>query len=251
MRFIVFWSKNPAPLLPFLPILREMGIGCYVHYTLNDYEAEGLEPQVPPLASRIDTFYQLRDSLGPGSVVWRFDPLILTDQIDIDSLLGKIAGLAEKLKGYAEQLVFSFADIGTYARVGNHLTKAGINYREWTPADMISLAKGLQNLHLEMRLSTCAEYVDLHNFGIRHNRCIDPELMTRLRPFDTLLHNHLFGSKRDKGQRALCQCVVSKDIGQYCTCTYGCLYCYANSSVQKALVNYQRHIANPHHDSIL
>lgn len=39
-RFIVFWSKDPRPLLPYLHILRELNIKCYVQYTLNDYEEE-------------------------------------------------------------------------------------------------------------------------------------------------------------------------------------------------------------------
>lgn len=29
-RLIVFWSKNPAPLLPHLSTLKERGIGCYI-----------------------------------------------------------------------------------------------------------------------------------------------------------------------------------------------------------------------------
>lgn len=74
-RFIVFWSKNPAPLLPYLHILKERGIGCYVQYTLNDYEEDGLEPNLPSLSQRIDMFHQLTDVLGFGSVVWRFDRL--------------------------------------------------------------------------------------------------------------------------------------------------------------------------------
>lgn len=90
-RFIVFWSKNPAPLLPYLSMLKERGIGCYIQYTLNDYEAEGLEPNVPPLEQRIATFRRLVEVLGIGGVVWRFDPLILTDRINIDTLLRKIA----------------------------------------------------------------------------------------------------------------------------------------------------------------
>lgn len=88
-RFIIFWSKNPAPLLSHLSWLKERGIGCYIQYTLNDYEAEGLEPNVPPLEQRIDTFGRLVDALGAGSAVWRFDPLILTDRIAIDTLLEK------------------------------------------------------------------------------------------------------------------------------------------------------------------
>ena len=96
-RFIVFWSKNPRPLLPHLDYLKERNIGCYIQYTLNDYEQEGLERGVPPLNERIDTFKALVGKLGKGRVIWRFDPLMLTDDIDIDLLLAKIEhiGIAE------------------------------------------------------------------------------------------------------------------------------------------------------------
>ena len=63
-RFIVFWSKNPQPLLQYLPILERRGIKCYIQYSLNDYVAEGLEKNVPPLGQRIDTFKKLVDVLG-------------------------------------------------------------------------------------------------------------------------------------------------------------------------------------------
>ena len=89
-RFIVFWSKNPLPLLNHLDYLEERNIGCYIQYTLNDYEKEKLEQGVPALQQRIDTFKQLVDKLGKGRVVWRFDPLILTGDISIDTLLAKM-----------------------------------------------------------------------------------------------------------------------------------------------------------------
>lgn len=79
-RFIVFWSKNPRPLLDYLHKLEERNIKCYIQFTLNDYEAESLE-KVPSLEKRIETFKLLVDRLGVGSVVWRFDPMILTDNI--------------------------------------------------------------------------------------------------------------------------------------------------------------------------
>ena len=92
MRFVVFWSKNPRPLIEsgILDYLAERNIGCYVQYSLNDYEAEGLEKGVKPLDYRIETFRMLVERLGKGAVVWRFDPLILTDTVDIDLLLEKI-----------------------------------------------------------------------------------------------------------------------------------------------------------------
>ena len=52
-RFIVFWSKNPKPLIPHLDYLRRRGIGCYIQYTLNDYVDEGLEKGVPSVDFRI------------------------------------------------------------------------------------------------------------------------------------------------------------------------------------------------------
>ncbi len=87
VRFIVFWSKNPAPFIPYLPILKEKGISCYFQYTLNDYEREWLEPNVPLLSERIRTFRKLSSILGKSGVVWRFDPMILSDKMSIEDLL--------------------------------------------------------------------------------------------------------------------------------------------------------------------
>ncbi len=229
-RFIVFWSKNPAPMLEYLPRLRKKGIGFYIQYTLNDYDAEGLERNVPPLHQRIDTFKRVVDEYGTGSVVWRFDPLILTDKIGIPELIEKIQGIATKLHGYTDKLVFSFADIAGYKKVGANLHRAEVNFREWTEAEMMDFAQQLTELHLPMQLCTCAEPINIAKFGIEHNHCIDADLISRLAPDDTALQMWLFGASKDKGQRPACGCILSKDIGQYNTCTHGCLYCYATST---------------------
>lgn len=229
-RFIVFWSKNPAPMLPLLPRLKDKGIGFYIQYTLNDYECEGLEVNVPKLDARIDTFKKIVDGYGLGSAVWRFDPMILTDKIGIDELLGKIQRIASELNGYTEKLVLSFADIAGYKNVGINLRNAGVNYREWTESEMREFATGLQYMNLNMQLATCAEKIDLSQYGIEHNHCIDPDLISRLAPDDPALQMWLFGATKDKGQRQACGCILSKDIGQYNTCTHGCLYCYATNT---------------------
>lgn len=253
-RFIVFWSKNPAPLLPRLSTLKERGIGCYIQYTLNDYENEGLEPNVPPLQQRIETLRRLVDVLGFGAVTWRFDPLILTDRISIDTLLEKIAGIADALAGYTEKLVFSFADIESYKKVSRNLRHSGINYCEWDEATMREFASRLSPMNRDIwnfRLATCAECMDLSEYGIEHNRCIDPELISRIAPDDVVLQNFLYNTKADSGQRKACGCILSKDIGAYNTCPHGCFYCYANTSPASAFENYKRAIANPHIDLII
>lgn len=228
-RFIVFWSKNPAPLLHYLPKLKERGMGFYIQYSLNNYEQEGLEPNVPKLIDRIDTFKRIVDIYGVGSVVWRFDPLILTDKISVQELLDKVNRCTMELSGYTEKLVFSFADIAGYRKVGANLNRAGVNYREWTHRDMLEFANGLHKLNLPIQLATCAEPIDLSVYGIEHNHCIDPEQISRLAPDDPLLQMWLFGASKDNGQRKACGCILSKDIGLYNTCTHGCLYCYANN----------------------
>ena len=253
-RFIVFWSKNPAPLLPYLSTLKERGIGCYIQYTLNDYEAERFEPNVPPLAHRIDIFRRLVDALGMGAVVWRFDPLILTDRINIDTLLQKIARIADALVDYTEKLVFSFADIESYKKVSRNLRQSGIDYREWNKESMLEFASRLSMVNRDnwnFRLATCAERIYLSESGIDHNRCIDPELISRIAPNDAVLQNFLYNARADSGQRKACGCILSKDIGAYNTCPHGCLYCYANTSPTSAFENYKRAFANPHIDSIV
>lgn len=114
-RFIVFWSKNPRPLLPYLHILKKRNIKCYIQYTLNDYEQEKLE-KVPSLTNRIETFKMLVEQLGKGSVIWRFDPMILTDDISVDDLLRKVQNIGDQLKDYTEKLIFSYADIAMYKK---------------------------------------------------------------------------------------------------------------------------------------
>lgn len=252
--FIVFWSKNPAPLLPYLSILKQRGIGCYIQYTLNDYEEDGLEPEVGPLNERTDTFRRFVDALGPGSVIWRFDPLILTDKLTPEKLMDKVCHIGDALKNYAEKLVFSFADIAGYKKVGRNLSQSGIAYREWDESTMREFARRLSDVNRERWnyiIASCAEEIDLSDYGIEHNRCIDPELIGRLAPEDVELQNFLYNARTDKGQRKACGCIMSKDIGAYNTCPHGCLYCYANTSPLSGRANYTKHLTTPTLDSII
>lgn len=189
-----FWSKNPYPLLDYLHILEERNIKCYIQYTLNDYESEKLE-KVPSLEKRIETFKLLVERLGKGSVVWRFDPMILTDDISIDDLLAKVQNIGDKLKGYTEKLVFSYADIALYKKVKANLERSGIAYHEWTEEQMEIFAQKLSAMNRERgwnyTLSTCGEKIDISKYGIEHNRCIDGDLITRIAWKDQELMNFM------------------------------------------------------------
>ena len=192
-RFIVFWSKNPRPLLQHLDYLKERNIGCYIQYTLNDYEKEGLERGVPILSERVDTFKLLVDKLGKGRVIWRFDPLLLTDDISIDALLTKIERIGDQLQGYTEKLVFSYADILSYRKVKANLEKNHIPYQEWTESQMLEFAERLAELNKKWgyTLATCGEKADLQQFGIEHNHCVDDALIIRFAYEDKKLMDFL------------------------------------------------------------
>jgi hypothetical protein len=218
-------------------------------------------------------------------VIWRFDPLLLTDDISIDTLLSKIECIGDQLQGYTEKLVFSYADILSYRKVKANLEKSHIPYHEWTEPQMLEFAERLAELNRKWgyTLATCGEKVDLQQFGIEHNHCVDDALIIRFAYEDKNLMDFLkvktfpmpstdlfgntnplpsdaiilpnstyatHGDNRDKGQRLFCGCIVSKDIGEYNTCPHLCEYCYANSSKEIAVRNWKEHKNNPFGETI-
>jgi hypothetical protein len=236
-RAVVFWSKDPRPMLPHLAELDRRGIGYYFQFTLNDYEAEGLEPGVPPLSERIATFRELAQTIGKAKVVWRADPFLLADGLDVDRLVERVARIGERVHPWTEKLVIAFADIERYAKVRNRLRKFGRGCRELTPEEMRAFAEKLSTAASGwgLQIATCAEAIDLAPCGIGRNKCIDDALLERLFAHDETLVQFLGPPEtrqklKDKGQRKECGCIVSKDIGAYDTCPHFCRYCYANSS---------------------
>ncbi len=261
-RAFVFWSKNPRPLMPHLDEIEAGGRTFYFQFTLNDYVREGLEPGVPSLAERIDTFQELSERLGRQRVIWRFDPVILGDGLPVEAVLDRIEALAGRLAPYTDKLVFSFLDM--YNKTKANLKKVDASLRAPAPAEMQTFAEGLALrcrtvFPKRLVLATCAEELDLAALHIGHNRCIDPELLARLHPdlaerFGVNRVVQLPGSltdllkplttpetarpsappakkpAKDAGQRRLCGCAPSKDIGSYNTCLHDCRYCYANTS---------------------
>lgn len=274
-KVVVFWTKNPEPLIEYLPELDKRGIRYYFQFTLNDYETEGFEPNVPSLEQRIETFKRLSSLIGKDKVIWRFDPLILTDTLTPRKLLTKIFHIGNKIKGYTDKLVFSFIDVKAYRKVQNNLvketsffTKENVENAEPSLKQQEELVEGLAKLReywkaegWSIELATCGEEVDLEKYEIKHNRCIDGELMERIFSDDKELIYYLRTGKlpepdifgmipnlplkgknlKDKGQRKVCGCMVSKDIGMYNTCRHFCVYCYANTTKELVLKNKEKH----------
>jgi hypothetical protein len=213
----------------------------------------------------------LSNKIGKDKIIWRFDPLLLTKEIDVNELLKRLENIGDQIYTYTNKLVFSFADISIYKMVESNLRKEGIQYIEFDQQTMIEFAKGLNRLNIKwnLELATCAEKFDLSKFGISHNKCIDDELMFKLFHKDKILMKFLgieiveptlfdpyeqiqkIKFIKDKGQREACGCIMSKDIGQYNTCPHECVYCYANTSKEIAKSNFDKHRANPFSDTIV
>ena len=274
-RVVVFWTKNPEPMIPFLPELDRMGIHYYFQVTLNDYVNEGFEPNLGHVENRVEVFRRLSDLIGKERVIWRFDPLIVTPQLTARQLLTKVFHVGNQLKGYTDKLVFSFVDVKAYRKVQNNLiketpfyTRENVDNAEPGGTYLTELVEGLAKLRdhwkgegWDLTLATCGESIDLDKYGIEHNRCIDGDLMERLFSEDRALVYYLrtgkipepdlFGNSpeipserkdlKDKGQRKVCGCMISKDIGMYNTCRHLCVYCYANTSKEVVLKNKERH----------
>lgn len=263
-RMIVFWSKNPKPMIERLDELEALGFrNYYFQFTLNDYVREGLEPNVLKVEERLETFKALAERIGKERVIWRYDPLILSDDLTVDVLLERIARIGKELRGSTEKLVFSFADVLDYRKVVKNLE--GTTCREFTTTEKIEFAKGLCeiNLDLGLEMATCAEDIDLSAYGIKHNKCVDDDLMMRLFNTDAKLMEFIGSeydmidgwsikkSKKDKGQRKACGCVISKDIGMYNTCPHLCKYCYANASDAVVVRNFKHCSERPHNDLLV
>ena len=177
----------------------------------------------------------------------------------MNELLKRLKNIGDQLKDYTTKMVFSYADIYTYRKVEANLKKENISCREFNTEEMTALAQGLQELNKTwgFEIGTCGEKIDLKPFGIVHNKCIDDDLMIKLFPHDQklmdflgveIIQPDLFSENKDiikhkklkdKGQRELCGCIFSKDIGQYNTCPHECVYCYANTSKELAAKNYK------------
>jgi hypothetical protein len=214
---IVFWSKNPRPMLDRLALLRDYPY--YFQITLNAY-GEAVEPGVPAQREAVAAVRQLAELAGAERVVWRYDPIVLSDRYTIAYHLAHFGELAGQLSGLASQCTISFVD--AYRCNARPMARAGL--RPPDGAEMRTIAAGLATIARACRLplQTCAEVTDFSEMGISHASCVDAARISRLsgRPLQ---------AARDKNQRPACGCSASVDIGSYHSCGFGCVYCYANA----------------------
>jgi DNA repair photolyase len=322
---IVFWTRNPAPLIKHLGELDERGYRYYFQYTIMD-NPRVLDPSCPAMEESLKTARALADRIGMERIIWRYDPIVFANRLDADFHKKTYEHIARAMRDRTQRSVISIVDI--YRKIEKRLdalTEEGFEVLRCSAAEPLRQAQGGQKLcppgghsahpdtmprlrsdpaeivvqaacpaklversrvppaqtagwkpasqyanghsHVTealypddavltdlmrsiagtakengMEIFSCAEEIDFSSYGIRPGKCIDDAYICRV-----------FGLKvssaKDPSQRNACGCVTSRDIGAYDTCLFGCRYCYATSSFERARANHDAH--DPASESLL
>ena len=227
---IVFWTKNPIPMLEKLDMLRDYMY--YFQFTLNSY-AQDVETHIPSKQSHvIPAFKKLSDLIGPNRVIWRYDPILLNDTYTPEYHIRYFERIAKELSSYTKKCTISFIDF--YINTTRNVS--WLSLHDFPQEIQRNLAKELAAIahSYGLMIDTCAEGIELQEYGIEHARCIDDRLLSKLLgcPLEV---------GKDKSQRLECGCIESLDIGAYNTCRNGCKYCYANYSEETVCSNSSKH----------
>ncbi len=229
VRCFVLWTKNPRPMFERLNELD--GYKYYFQFTLTPYGPD-IEKNLPPKDELIETFIRLSERIGKEKVIWRYDPIILTDTIDIEYHKQHFEALVKRLHRHTEKCVISFVEtrkIQKAAREAMKLKTIDIDMK-WELASWIQfIAEGYG-----LKVEACAQKIDFSEIGITPARCVDPRLIGHITGFPVKI-------AKDTKQRKKCGCVPSTEIGTNNTCTHGCLYCYATREAAQARLNYHQH----------
>ncbi|MGI6093042.1 MAG: DUF1848 domain-containing protein [Veillonellaceae bacterium] len=229
---IVFWTKNPVPILDKLELLAEYDF--YFQITITPYN-EKIEANVLAKPAVIEAFKQLSAIIGKERTIWRYDPIILTDELDFEYHSRKFEAIANALQGRTDRCIISFLDL--YKKAERNMSN--IPLKPINVQLMLEIGGRFKNIASKYGLiiQTCSELVDLSSVGIEHGKCIDDCLIARIIGQELRLD-------KDKNQRTMCGCAASVDIGAYNTCKHGCLYCYANFSANAVKNNLLKHDPN-------
>ena len=228
---IVFWTKNPAPMLPCLDEIDRLGHRYFFQFTLTacDRTWKSISRKKP---ERLAVFRRLAERIGPERVLWRFDPILFTRTQGPDAVLPEFADLAKQLHPFTRQCTISFLSL--YQKCMRNLR--GVDLLTLTREKKSHFVRQLAAIagQYALNLKACCDPFLQDQCGIKAARCIDEQLVA------AILGQPVRISK-DKGQRPGCGCAASIDIGAYNTCPHGCRYCYANVSERAVAVNRAAH----------
>jgi hypothetical protein len=239
---IVFWTRNPQPLFQYLTELEARDYLFYFQFTILN-NPSSLDSNTPPLTIALRNFKELAQRIGPQRVIWRYDPILFSNVTTAQFHQETYERIAAELKGFTYRSIISLVDL--YAKADKRLrelSKEGINleiYEDHKDPEFDKLMRGIVRSanNNGMEVVSCAEKMNLSAYGIQRGKCVDDVYIKEVFGLNVT-------GKKDVGQRKACGCVVSRDIGMYDTCLFGCLYCYATRDFGRARTNYAQHQAD-------
>ena len=224
---IGFCTKNPAPMFPYMDLLKDYGQYWFV--TITPYGRD-IEPNVPDKHRLLDDFKKLSGMVGINSIGWRYDPIFISERYTAAYHLRAFDQMAAALDGYTKTAVISFIDL--YPKVRRNFPEA----REVAEEQRLALGRALIKIASDhgMTVRPCAEGDALAAYGAECGGCM------RISDYEKAIGRRLNVPKR-KGARAECACYLACDIGAYNTCKHLCKYCYANAEPAKVLAQSRLH----------
>ncbi|HPD05444.1 MAG: DUF1848 domain-containing protein [Spirochaetes bacterium] len=222
---IVFWTRYPAPLLQYLDELDGRGYHSIFLFTITGYP-QWLETHSPELSQSIKIFKTLSNTIGAQKVIWRYDPIVFSQELDFDFHINNFSAIASKLHHHTTRVIVSIMEPyrSVIKRITKHLGDRNIvlnPFEDYNAEQMEQFFSSLSTIAHErsMHLQSCCSELSL--YGISNGACIDQQLLSNI--FSIQLN-----VPGDAHQRKNCLCAKSVDIGAYNTCRSGCLYCYAS-----------------------
>jgi hypothetical protein len=267
---IVFWSKNFSPLLSRIDDIERVTKNLFFHFTITGISKE-IEVNTPSYKEAIEDLIFIAERYSPDNIIWRFDPICITDKISFQEHIESFMRCAGRLKGYVYTCYISFV---------NPYYKVVKNFQKYTTHKLL-------NISVEEKKTSASQLAPLaRQYGIKLYACCNDYLLSTpcvsppltgdpksspplmggdrgegeagrddfSRPFSGSIQkascinlNYLSGIwglegidyEKPSPTRKECACTKSIDIGAYDTCPHGCIYCYANTDKEKAMSFYK------------
>ncbi len=219
---LVIWTKNPAAMVKNRGLNRMLRDyrQIYIHLTITGMGGTEFEINIPPWKEVVNLLGPLVTlTETPDRICWRFDPILEAEKE------GKIYGnfhlfpfIAEAVSAY-EIKDCRISWVSPYKKVISRMQRNGWCLVQKAAEEEKEQAEILERIGRDLRIQL--HFCSMKDFPI--SRCIDGALLNELHP-DGLRCS----LERAEGQRKLCGCTKSLDIGWYTDrCKHGCLYCYA------------------------
>ncbi len=219
---VVLWTKSPKNLILRGRLQETLSryAQIYVHLTITGMGGSVFEPQIPAWEETVGLLGAVVEAAkSPERICWRFDPILEAEKNGKEfSNLPYFPRLAEAVSAFGIKQVRT-SWVSPYKKVTARMAKQGWRLLQKTPDERRRQAEWMEDVckQFGFSLGMCA----MEGFPV--SRCIDGERFSRLHP------GGLNGSnEKARGQRELCGCTKSRDIGWYTDrCRHVCLYCYA------------------------